>query len=60
VYEALVSPGLTKARSELTKFPALEKFLTQYDPSSATVQVRRGQEAGSFSLPPSFVRALGL
>lgn len=44
VYEALVSPGLTKARSELTKFPALEKFLTQYDPSSATVQARSETE----------------
>lgn len=31
VYESLLAPGLKRGRSELAKFPALEKALTQFD-----------------------------
>ena len=31
VYESLLGPGLRRARTELSKFPALEKALTQFD-----------------------------
>lgn len=31
VYESILNPGLRRARTELTKFPALEKAITQFD-----------------------------
>jgi len=39
VYEALFSPGLKRARTEISKFPALENALKQLNGQPQKVQV---------------------
>jgi receptor expression-enhancing protein 5/6 len=45
VYEALLAPGLSRARVELAKFPALEKIIIREDPIATTTRSETENEA---------------